>query len=65
MIEIINSFNKCVLDMRIKYKNRNEIFTEDLVSKEPKGQFKVWFAEACKMSQIFKPNAVLLGTATK
>lgn len=52
--------------MRVKYKNRNETFTEeDLVSKEPIGQFKAWFEEACKTPEIFEPNAVLLGTATK
>lgn len=52
--------------MRIKYKNRSETFTEDqLVSKEPIGQFKAWFDEACDLPQIFEPNAMFLATATK
>lgn len=52
--------------MRIKYKNKNETFTEDrLISKEPIGQFKAWFDEACNTSQIFEPNAMFLATATK
>lgn len=52
--------------MRIKYKNKNETFTEDrLISKEPIGQFKAWFDEACNTPQIFEPNAMFLATATK
>ncbi|XP_011495365.1 PREDICTED: pyridoxine-5'-phosphate oxidase [Ceratosolen solmsi marchali] len=53
-------------DMRIKYKDKSETFTEDqLVSKDPLQQFKAWFEIACKTSTINEPNAVLLGTATK
>lgn len=53
-------------DMRIKYKDKHETFTEEqLVSKEPIGQFKAWFEEACKTPQVFEPNAMFLGTATK
>ncbi|EZA50449.1 hypothetical protein DMN91_009577 [Ooceraea biroi] len=53
-------------DMRIKYKNKNETFTEDnLISKEPIGQFKVWFEEACNTPQILEPNAMILATATR
>ncbi|KAL2722922.1 pyridoxine/pyridoxamine 5'-phosphate oxidase-like [Vespula maculifrons] len=64
--ESTNSYDVDIRDMRVKYKNRNETFTEeDLVSKEPIGQFKAWFEEACKTPEIFEPNAVLLGTATK
>ncbi|XP_032666039.1 pyridoxine-5'-phosphate oxidase-like isoform X2 [Odontomachus brunneus] len=52
--------------MRIKYKDKSEVFTEDyLVSKEPITQFKAWFEEACNNSQILEPNAVLIGTATR
>ncbi|KAK2576001.1 hypothetical protein KPH14_007360 [Odynerus spinipes] len=52
--------------MRIKYKDKTETFTEEnLVSKEPIGQFKAWFEEACNTPQILEPNAVFLGTATK
>ncbi|CAD1474522.1 unnamed protein product, partial [Heterotrigona itama] len=52
--------------MRIKYKNKNETFTEDrLISKEPIDQFKAWFDEACNTPQIFEPNAMFLATATK
>ncbi|XP_047362694.1 pyridoxine/pyridoxamine 5'-phosphate oxidase-like isoform X2 [Vespa velutina] len=53
-------------DMRMKYKNRSETFIEEnLVSKEPIGQFKAWFDEACESPHILEPNAVFLGTATK
>lgn len=53
-------------DMRLKYKNRSETFTEDnLISKEPIGQFKAWFEEACNTPQILEPNAMLLATATR
>lgn len=53
-------------DLRIKYKDRNETFTEEnLVSKEPIGQFKAWFEEACATPQIMEPNVVFLATATK
>lgn len=52
--------------MRIKYKDKNETFTEDnLICKEPIGQFKVWFDEACNTPQILEPNAMLLATATR
>ena len=52
--------------MRIKYKSKEETFTEDhLISKEPFGQFKAWFEEACKTPSILEPNAMLLGTSTK
>lgn len=52
--------------MRIKYKDRNETFIEEnLISKEPMGQFKTWFNEACESPHILEPNAVFLGTATK
>lgn len=54
------------LDMRITYKDKNETFTEDnLTSKEPIGQFKAWFDEACNTPQILEPNAMLLATATR
>ncbi|XP_011690634.1 PREDICTED: pyridoxine-5'-phosphate oxidase [Wasmannia auropunctata] len=53
-------------DMRIKYKDKNETFTEDnLISKEPIEQFKVWFEEACNTPQILEPNAMILATATR
>ncbi|XP_043466650.1 pyridoxine/pyridoxamine 5'-phosphate oxidase-like [Leptopilina heterotoma] len=53
-------------DMRIKYKDKNETFTEDQLStKEPFGQFKVWFELACNTPTILEPNAMLLGTASK
>jgi len=52
--------------MRIKYKNKNETFTEDnLISKEPIGQFKAWFEDAKSRPEILEPNAMLLSTATK
>lgn len=52
--------------MRIKYKDKNDTFLEKhLVSKEPFGQFKVWFEEACTRKEILEPNAMCLATATK
>nr|CAD7394082.1 unnamed protein product [Timema cristinae] len=52
-------------DMRHKYKDSNETFTEDnLKCKEPIGQFKEWFEEACKVPEM-EANAVHLATATK
>lgn len=62
-------FKFCTLlskDMRIKYKDKSETFTEDnLISKEPIGQFKAWFEEVCNTPQILEPNAMLLATATR
>ncbi|XP_018393795.1 PREDICTED: pyridoxine-5'-phosphate oxidase [Cyphomyrmex costatus] len=53
-------------DMRIKYKNKHDTFTEnDLISKEPIGQFKAWFEEACNIPEILEPNAMHLATATR
>ncbi|XP_063228366.1 pyridoxine/pyridoxamine 5'-phosphate oxidase isoform X2 [Bacillus rossius redtenbacheri] len=52
--------------MRKKYKDDLEVFTEDdLKLKEPIGQFRVWFEEACKRPEILEPNEVHLATATK
>lgn len=52
--------------MRIRYKGKDETFTEDqLVSKEPIGQFKAWFEEASKNPNIMEPNTMFLATATK
>ncbi|CAG9125378.1 hypothetical protein JYU34_006028 [Plutella xylostella] len=52
--------------MRIRYKDKSETFLEShLVSKEPFGQFKAWFEEACTRKEILEPNAMCLATATK
>lgn len=52
--------------MRIRYKEKSETFTEDqLVSKEPFGQFKAWFEQACNTPGIGEANAMFLATATK
>lgn len=52
--------------MRKEYKGKSEIFTEkDLKGKEPFGQFKEWFEEACNHPSILEANAVCLATATK
>jgi len=52
--------------MRIAYKGKEEAFTEDqLVAKEPFGQFDAWFSEAAKIASIEEPNAMALATATK
>ncbi|XP_076240902.1 pyridoxine/pyridoxamine 5'-phosphate oxidase [Calliopsis andreniformis] len=60
------NYNVDIGGMRMKYKSKDETFTEDkLVSKEPIGQFKAWFDEACNTPQIFEANAMFLGTATK
>ncbi|XP_041979441.1 pyridoxine/pyridoxamine 5'-phosphate oxidase-like [Aricia agestis] len=48
------------------YKSRDEAFLEEnLVSKEPFGQFKAWFEDACMRKEILEPNAMCLATATK
>ncbi|XP_016922195.2 pyridoxine/pyridoxamine 5'-phosphate oxidase [Apis cerana] len=60
------NYNINIGDMRITYKDKNETFTENhLVSKEPIGQFKAWFDEACKIPQIFEANTMFLATASK
>lgn len=52
--------------MRKPYKGQNEAFLEeDLVAKEPYGQFKEWFDEACNTPGIIEANAMCLATATK
>ncbi|KAK8374979.1 hypothetical protein O3P69_019955 [Scylla paramamosain] len=52
--------------MRKPYKGKNEAFLEeDLVAKEPFGQFKEWFDEACNTPGIIEANAMCLATATK
>lgn len=52
--------------MRVKYKLKEEVFTEnDLVSKEPIGQFKKWFDEACLTDGILEANAMCLSTCTR
>lgn len=52
--------------MRIPYMGKDEVFTEDqLVSKEPFGQFNNWFERAALTQGIEEPNAMCLATATK
>lgn len=52
--------------MRQPYHDKHKIFdVKDLVAKEPFGQFKAWFEEACKTNGIFEPNAMTIATATK
>ncbi|KAJ2948993.1 hypothetical protein O0L34_g5932 [Tuta absoluta] len=52
--------------MRLRYKDKNDTFLEKhLASKEPFGQFKAWFEEACNKKEILEPNAMCLATATK
>ncbi|XP_063623917.1 pyridoxine/pyridoxamine 5'-phosphate oxidase-like [Cydia splendana] len=62
------SFRKMSIDiggMRIKYKDKDETFLEKhLVSKEPFGQFKAWFEEACTKKEILEPNAMCLATVS-
>lgn len=53
-------------DMRVKYKEPTEAFTEDqLVSNEPIAQFTAWFDEVKKCSDIIEPNAMCLATANR
>lgn len=60
------SFSVDIGGMRKKYHDKSEIFTEkDLIAKEPIGQFKQWFEEACKHPSILEANAVCVATATK
>nr|BAN20815.1 pyridoxamine 5'-phosphate oxidase [Riptortus pedestris] len=55
-----------IRDMRVKYKDRTEAFTEDqLVSDEPIGQFTAWFEEMKKCPDIIEPNAMCLATANR
>lgn len=52
--------------MRVKYNEEEETFLEeDLYSKEPIGQFREWFEDACKCEDIVEVNAMTLATATK
>ncbi|KPI97688.1 Pyridoxine-5'-phosphate oxidase [Papilio xuthus] len=52
--------------MRIKYKDKDDTFLEKhLVAKEPFGQFKAWFDEACGRKEILEPNAMCLATVSK
>jgi len=52
--------------MRIAYKSVKEVFLEsDLVSREPFGQFKHWFDQACETKEILEANAMNIATATK
>jgi len=51
--------------MRKPYKSPEEAFLESsLVAKEPLGQFRCWFEQACRTEGILEPNAVCLATAT-
>ncbi|KAK6618476.1 hypothetical protein RUM43_013669 [Polyplax serrata] len=60
------NFSTDLSSMRAKYKSKDNVFTEDnLVSKEPFGQFKSWFDEACTSSDILEPNAMCLATCTR
>ncbi|XP_075977627.1 pyridoxine/pyridoxamine 5'-phosphate oxidase-like [Anticarsia gemmatalis] len=55
-----------IAGMRMRYKDKDDTFLEKhLASKEPFGQFKAWFEEACTKKEILEPNAMCLATATK
>lgn len=52
--------------MRKPYNEKQNTFTEDdLIAKEPIGQFKAWFDLACQATTIYEANAMHLATATK
>lgn len=54
------------LGMRHPYNNAQKVFLEeDLVAKEPFGQFKHWFEEACNTEGIMEANAMCLATASR
>ncbi|KAF0314323.1 Pyridoxine-5'-phosphate oxidase [Amphibalanus amphitrite] len=54
-----------VEQMRHPYKDKRQAFTEDqLVAREPFGQFRDWFNQACATPAILEPNAMCLSTAT-
>ncbi|XP_022096785.1 pyridoxine-5'-phosphate oxidase-like isoform X1 [Acanthaster planci] len=67
MSGIISSPNGIdVAGMRKAYKAGHEAFTEDeLVSKEPIGQFAAWFKVASEQDSIGEANAMTLATASK
>uniref|UniRef100_U5EHA4 pyridoxal 5'-phosphate synthase n=1 Tax=Corethrella appendiculata TaxID=1370023 RepID=U5EHA4_9DIPT len=51
--------------LRIKYKEKREVFTEDsILVKNPFHLFKTWFDEACNTPEIIEPNAMCLATAS-
>lgn len=63
---VIENLLTSVSEMRVKYnEDENTFLEEDLCSKEPIGQFRDWFEDACKCEDIFEVNAMTLATATK
>jgi pyridoxamine 5'-phosphate oxidase len=59
-------FNQIILALRIKYKEKKDVFTEEsIVVKEPFNLFKKWIDEAISTPEIIEPNAMCLSTATK
>lgn len=52
--------------LRKPYRSKSCTFSEnDLIAKEPFGQFKAWFETARNTQDIYEPNAMCLATATK
>ena len=52
--------------MRKPYKGERDVFDlNDLVSKEPFGNFDQWFKLACQTPGILEANAMTLATASK
>ncbi|KPJ15254.1 Pyridoxine-5'-phosphate oxidase [Papilio machaon] len=63
---LLRSMSIDIGGMRIKYKDKDDTFLEKhLVAKEPFGQFKAWFDEACSRKEILEPNAMCLATVSK
>lgn len=64
--ERVRNMSIFIGDMRVPYLAKDKAFTEDqLVSKEPFGQFNHWFEQAAQTEGIKEPNAMCLATATK
>lgn len=51
--------------MRTKHRKEKMFLEENLIAKEPIGQFKAWFDEACQLPGIIEANVMGLATASK
>lgn len=59
-------YNSNFLGIQLKFKGREEAFTEDQITiKEPFYLFKKWFEEILNDKDVIEPNAVALATASK
>lgn len=52
--------------LRIKYKEKREVFLEDSIEKkDPVDLFGKWLDDAAKTEEILEPNAMCLATVNK